>query len=97
MKNGIRRKHTGKFKSQVVLKLLKEEKTTGQIASDFGVHPTQAAKWKTKVLEGIELIFENGVKNEIREKDELIERLYTQIGQLKVEADWLKKKMGLIG
>lgn len=91
----LRRKHTARFKTRLVLELLKEEKTSGQIASQFEVHPTQVRHWKKQALEGLELIFSNGVKSELARKDELIEQLYKQIGQLKVEADFLKKKMGL--
>jgi transposase-like protein len=92
----IRRVHTPSFKSQVVLALLRGEKTRGEIASEFGIHPTQADKWKQKFMEGIGQIFSEGVKDEAKERDKLIEELYKQIGQLKVESDWLKKKMGLI-
>ena len=91
-----RRKHLAAFKARVVLELLKEEKTSGQIASQFGVHPTQIRHWKKQALEGMEEVFANGYKGELVQKDELIEQLYQQIGQLKVESDFLKKKMGLI-
>lgn len=77
--------------------MLKEEKTIGQVASDFEIHPSQATKWKRRFLDRMELIFTDGVKNELAERDKLIEQLYAQIGQLKVELDFLKKKMGVIG
>jgi transposase-like protein len=93
----LRRKHTARFKTRVVLELLKEEKTSAQIASQFGVHSTQIRHWKRQALEGMENVFsKNGVKSELVRKNELIEQLYKQIGQLKVESDFLKKKMGLI-
>jgi len=91
-----RRKHSAAFKARVVLELLKEEKTSGQIASQFGVHPTQIRHWKQQALVGLEEVFASGYKGELAQKDELIEQLYKQIGQLKVEKDFLKKKMGLI-
>ena len=93
----LRRKHTAIFKTRVILELLKEEKTSGQIASQFEVHPTQVRCWKKQALVGLEEVFTNGIKGELAKKDELIELLYKQIGQLKVEADFLKKKMGLVG
>ena len=93
---GPRRKHSAKFKSQVALEALKEEKTLREICSQFSIHHTQATRWKRRALEGLETIFANGVKNELAQKDELIRDLYQEIGRLKVEADFLKKKMGLI-
>jgi transposase len=92
----IRRVHTPAFKKQVVLAMVRGEKTRGEIASEFGIHPTQADKWKQQFLAGIEQIFSEGVKDEAKERDKLIEELYKQIGQLKVESDWLKKKIGLV-
>lgn len=92
----LRRKHTAQFKTMVVLELLKEEKTSGQIASQFGVHPTQIRHWKKQALAVLEEGFSNGFKGELARKDDLIESLYRQIGRLKVESDFLKKKMGLI-
>ena len=91
----LRRKHTAQFKTRVVLELLKEEKTSSQIASHFGVHPTQIRHWKRQALDGIETTFSSRIKKEKFKKEELIEQLYKQIGQLKVETDFLKKKMGL--
>jgi len=91
----LRRKHTAQFKTRVVLELLKEEKTSSQIASHFGVHPTQARLWKKQALDGMETTFSNRIKKDKIKKEELIEQLYKQIGQLKVETDFLKKKMGL--
>jgi transposase-like protein len=91
----IKHKHTAQFKTQVVLELLKEEKTLSQVCGQFAIHPTQARRWKQKALEGLAVIFSDSIKNDLISKDELIQRLYTQIGQQKVELDWLKKKMGL--
>lgn len=93
----IKRIHTTEFKKNVVLALLKEAETVGQICSKFGIHPTQARRWREKVLAGIpEILSEQGPENELQKKDILIEELYKQIGQQKVEVDWLKKKVGLV-
>jgi transposase-like protein len=89
------RKFTSAFKAKVVLELIKEKETIGQISSRYEIHPTQANKWKREVQAKIEQIFENTQKRELAEKNLLIEELYKQIGQLKVEMDWLKKKMGI--
>ena len=91
----MRRVHTPAFKKQVALALLRGEKTLNEIASEYGIHPTQADKWKQQLLSGIEKIFSEGLKDEEKEREKLIEELYKQIGQLKVESDWLKKKIGL--
>ena len=91
----LRRKHTAQFKARVLLELLKEEKTSSQIASHFGVHPTQIRHWKRQALNGMEHTFSNRIENDKAKRDELIDQLYKQIGRLKVESDFLKKKMGL--
>lgn len=75
--------------------LLKQEKTMSQICSEFRIHPTQAKKWKDKALEGLKTAFEGkGFNQKLLENQQLIDELYKQIGQLKVELDWLKKKIG---
>jgi len=91
----MRRIHTPEFKTQVVLAILKGDKTRLEVCSQFGIHPTQADKWKNKVLTGLPTLFTDGKNDLLKERDELIEELYKQVGQLKVELDWLKKKMGL--
>lgn len=91
----LRRVHTPDFKTQVVLAILKGDKTRLEVCSRFGIHPTQADKWKNKALTGLPTLFTDGKNDLLKEKDKLIEELYKQIGQLKVELDWLKKKMGL--
>lgn len=77
------------------MEVLKQEETISQICSKFSIHPTQARRWKDHVLEVIKQSF-NGktIETQLAEKDQLIEELYRQIGQLKVKLDWLKKKMG---
>ncbi len=92
----IRRVHTPDFKTQVVLAALKGDKTRSEVGSQFGVHPTQVEKWKNKILAGLPTLFTEGKSDVLKERDKLIDELYKQIGQLKVELDWLKKKMGLI-
>lgn len=92
----LNRKYTAQFRVKVVLEMLKGEKTLNQICSHFGIHHSQACRWKNKALEGLEGVLSNGFKTEGKRKDELIEQLYKQIGQLKVEADFLKKKMGIL-
>lgn len=94
MDHNIRRVHSPEFKTQVVLAILKGDKTRSEVCSQFSIHPTQADKWKQKILSGLPTLFTEGKGNLIKEREKEIEELYKQIGQLKVETDWLKKKMG---
>lgn len=90
----IKRKHSNSFKSKIALELIREKDTVSSICSRYSIHPTQAHKWKSQALEGLALIFQNKISSELKQKNELIEELYKQIGQLKVELGWLEKKIG---
>ncbi len=95
MEKSIKRQHSAEFKLTVVLALLKQEKTMSQICSEFRIHPTQARRWKEKALEGMKgSLNGTGISRKLEDNAELIEELYKQIGKLKVESDWLKKKVG---
>ncbi len=72
------------------------ELTAAQIGKKYEVHPQQVSVWKKQALEGLPEIFTEGHRRADREVEQLISRLYEQIGQLKVELDWVKKKSGLI-
>ena len=94
--SGAKRKVFGaEFKAMVGLEAIHGVKTINQIAQDHGVHPAQIGQWKKEILERAGSLFEGrrGPKavNEYSEP----ERLYGEIGRLKVELDWLKKKSGL--
>lgn len=91
----IRREHSGAFKAKVSLEAIKEESTIAEIASKYQVHPNQIRRWKEQAEEGLQSSFKKIDSKEIKEKDELIEELYKQIGQITVERDWLKKKIGM--
>lgn len=92
----IRRVHPPAFKAKVAVEALKEQKTIAELSSFFRIHETQITKWKKQALE----ILAQGLsgKREQKTKDdrELIQELYRQIGRLKVEVDFLKKKMGIM-
>jgi len=90
----IKRFHPASFKAKVALELIKEMENKSVICSKYGIHPTQAGRWKEEAVRGLEAVFSDKRANELRDKDEMIEELYKQIGQLKVELDWLKKKVG---
>ncbi len=89
-----RKKYSSEFKSKVALAAIKGEETTNQIASRFGVHPGQVRLWKKQMLDNVSLVFEKSRKNE-KKQQALLDKLYREIGQLKVERDFLARKSGL--
>ncbi len=90
-----RRRHGAKFKVRVVLEALKGDKSMGALAGLYQVHPSQIAAWKKRALEGLPELFSNHRAKDRKAEAELKAQLYQQIGKLKVELDWLKKKSGL--
>jgi transposase len=91
----LRRKHTPSFKAKVALEAIKEQKTSAELASQYQVHPGQIRNWKATAAKGLIDIFSDKKKSRDQDQEELIQELYRQIGQLKVDLDWLKKKSGL--
>jgi len=90
----IKRKHQPAFKAKVALELIKGDDTISTICSRYNIHPTQARRWKDKVLAEINRAFsDKNIHNQLKRKEQLIEELYKQIGQLKVELDWMQKKI----
>jgi transposase-like protein len=87
-----RRRHSSEFKAKVALEALKGQKTLNELASEYGVHPVQIAQWKRQAQEGLAGVFESPKSRHERVDEALIEQLYQEIGQLKVELDWLRKK-----
>ena len=88
-----RRRQSSAVKAQVALEALKGQQTLNELASQFGVHPVQIAQWKRQLVEASPTLFESGsASRRVREQEQLVEQLYQQIGQLKVEVDWLRKK-----
>ena len=97
MKKGSR-KFESAFKARVALEAIKGQKTMAELASVFGVHGTQIATWKKQALSELPGIFSGSRPSRDPAADEaLVAMLYQQIGQLKVELDWLKKKSDLLG
>jgi len=94
-----RKVHTAGFKAKVALAAVRELETVSQLASVHGVHPTQIHQWKKQLLEGAEGVFSNGPGGKRREQEEerSTAELYEQIGRLKMELEWLKKKAERIG
>ncbi len=95
MNHTIRRVHPPAFKAKVAVEALKEQKTIAQLSSFFGVHETQITKWKKQALEILAQGFSGKREQKTKDNRELIQELYRQIGRLKVEVDFLKKKMGI--
>jgi putative transposase len=92
MVTNMRRGHDAALKARVALEALKEEKTMAQLSSEFGVHVNQIRQWRQKLLEELPSLFSDRRKKKDKEGEELLSELYRQIGQLKVELEWLKKK-----
>lgn len=92
----IRKNHPPTLKAKVAVEAIKSQKTTTQIAQTFGVHPNLVANWKKQALEQLPEIFSNGREQSRQQTDAEKDELYKQIGQLKVELDFLKKRAGLL-
>jgi transposase len=96
MARNMRRSHDATFKARVALEAIKGEKTIVQIAGEYGVHPNQIRQWRQKLLEELPRLFSDRHKSTEKDGEELQAELYRQIGQLKVELDWLKKKSQML-
>ena len=92
----LRSKYPPTFKVKVALEAIKEEKTSAELSSQYQVHPGQIRTWKAILKQGAADLFNGNRKKAEDNKEQLIQELYRQIGQLTVELDWLKKKSGLI-
>jgi transposase len=84
------------FKARVALAALKGDKTLGELASQYGVHATQISTWKQRLLEGAADVFEDRRRKQ-RAAENNQEELFEQIGRLKMEVEWLKKKSAQLG
>jgi transposase len=93
MEQSSRRKFSPAFKAKVVLEALRERRTLEEIARQYELHPNQITQWKKQATEQLSQVFERGSQSGKPESEDQSEKLYAQIGQLKVENDWLKKKL----
>ncbi len=94
---GKRVRHDAALKARIALEAVKGEKTIAQLASEYGVHPNQIGQWKKKLLNELPALFSGNGSRQEEDRDELEAELYRQIGQLKVELEWLKKKSRVLG
>ena len=92
-----RRKFSAEFKAKVALEAVKNEKTLAELGHQYEVNPVTISKWKAEFLENMAVIFENGTSKRSQQDSPDLERLYAQIGQLKVENDFLKKSAKRLG
>jgi len=88
----MRKTYEAAFKAKVALEAVKGEKTITQIASEFKVHPNQIRLWRKHLLEMLPELFSNRRPQQEKARDEIEAELYQEIGKLKMELEWLKKK-----
>lgn len=89
-----RKKYSADFKAKAALEALKGQRLVNEIASELGVHPVLLSQWKKQAVDGLPGVFEAPRRKDDGEAEALQARLFQEIGQLKVELDWLKKKSG---
>jgi len=87
-----RRRHSDQFKFKVALEASREQKTINEIASDYNLHPNQVSYWKRQLLEEGATVYGSHTARQQREQAAREAELYEQIGRLKMELEWLKKK-----
>lgn len=87
-----RKQHSAEFKFKVALAAAKEEKTLSQLGSEYELHPTQISEWKRQLMSEGSQVFGRGGEKTGREQSKVEMELYEQIGRLKMELEWLKKK-----
>jgi len=92
-----RTRYSAQFKFQLALEAVKGLKTLNELASEHGVHPTQVSEWKRQLLEGGSTIFSRDGTHHQREHQEREVELYEQIGRLKMDLEWVKKKAARFG
>ena len=89
-----RKQYSPVFKAKVALAAIRNEATVAELAAKYEIHPTMIGNWKRELLEGAAELFDKGQKTK-KQQDASVDELYRQIGQLKVENDFLSKGLGL--
>jgi transposase len=93
----MRKSFSSEFMAKVALAAIKEETTIAELSSKYEVHRTQIGNWRKQALEGLVEVFKGKRDKSKKDNERLVDELYRQIGQLKVENEWLKKKSALLG
>ena len=91
-----RKQYSPQFKARVAIEAIRGEKTLSQLGSQFKVHPIQIAKWRKAAMEQLPELFVDGRTRRAGNEEVNADGLYEEIGRLKVELDWLKKKVGML-
>jgi transposase-like protein len=91
-----RKQYSSQFKARVALEAIRGEKTLSQLGSQFKVHPMQIAKWRKAAIDQLPDLFVDGRTRKTAGTESDSDALYQEIGRLKVELDWLKKKVGML-
>jgi putative transposase len=94
---GKRKNHTAAFQAQVALAAVRGDRTVNELAGPFGVHPTLIHAWKRQLIAGAERAFANGAKSDTADAEARQAELFEQIGRLKMELGWVKKKAAALG
>jgi len=89
-----RRRYTAQIKAQIAIEAIRGKKKINELAAEYGVHPNQITKWKKQLLSSAPEIFSNNQSSKRRSEEVLKDSLYQEIGKLKVELEFLKKKSG---
>jgi transposase-like protein len=88
-----RKRHTAQFKFQIAVEAIKNDQTVNQLASKHGLHPSQISQWKRQLLDEGATVFSTTTAQQLRQQEILQAELYEQIGRLKMDLEWLKKKV----
>ena len=96
MSKRTRRRFTRSFKAKVALEALSERLTLSELASKYELHPNQISAWKRQAKEALPEAFGTGKNRQQDQNEQLVSTLYQEIGRLKMEVDWLKKKAALL-
>jgi transposase len=94
MTKRLRRNHSSSFKAKVALEALRDGATVAELAAKYSLHPNLVTQWKRAAVEGLASVFERGSGQSEKADEALTGELYKQIGQLKVENDFLSRKLG---
>ena len=91
----MRKRFGNDFKAKVVLAALKSDKTMAELSGEFGVHANMITRWVREAKEGMTRVFAGSDREDVRELKTKNEELYTTIGRIQVENEWLRKKLGV--